>query len=95
MVDGTERISEIIARAGGATQSARWSHTRITRGDESIKRNLGKVLSSATTLTELGLEPGDVIYIPAKNPLMDWRNWTTIVSGAYITLSLIDRIQNK
>jgi len=91
-VDGTERVADLIARAGGTLPDARISAVRVTRADGSMKKNLKQDLQEGRTLSEIGLQPGDVVYVPPVNPLFDWRNWVAISSGLVSVFYIVDRL---
>ena len=79
-IDGSERVADVIAKAGGMTDQASLRGVRVASEDGTRRKNLSDDLHSGRTLREIGLRSGDVIYVPARHGLSDWRNWATVAS---------------
>ncbi len=65
-VTGSDKLSDLIAKAGGTTQDADLSDIYITRNGKEIKINGEKVLENGSSLDDIGLQSGDQIDITRK-----------------------------
>jgi len=94
MIDGTERVADLIARAGGTLPDANMKNLRVTHEGLAVKKNLKEDLETGRTLREIGLQSGDVVFVPARSSLTDWRNWAVIASLLASTAIIFDRVRN-
>jgi protein involved in polysaccharide export with SLBB domain len=86
-VTGTDKLSDLIAKAGGTTTEADLSDIVITRNGKEIQINGNKVIESGSKLDDIGLQSGDQIDVTRK-----WFSGTTstiIISAVGIVASLI------
>ncbi len=67
-IKGTLSITEAIAQAGGFTQNAVKSSIIVIRGElgsqKGIRVNLNELLKRADVSQNIGLNPGDIVYVP-------------------------------
>jgi protein involved in polysaccharide export with SLBB domain len=71
-VTGIDKLSDIIAKAGGTTVDADLSDINITRQNKEIDINGEKAIQNGSKLDDIGLESGDQIYVSRK-----WFSGTT------------------
>jgi len=93
-INGTERVSDLIAMAGGVTEDARLSKAKITRNDQVIVSNLNEVIKRGKFISDVGIHSGDIIYIP-KSCWAQWSFKNILVPLSIIATSLLiyDRIK--
>jgi polysaccharide export outer membrane protein len=71
-VTGTDKLSDIIAKAGGTTVDADLGDINITRQNKEIEINGEKAIQNGSKLDDIGLQSGDQIYVTRK-----WFSGTT------------------
>lgn len=85
-VTGTDKLSDLLAKAGGTTQDADLDDINITRSGKEIEINGEKAIENGSKLNDIGLQSGDQIYVTKK-----WFTGTTatiIITTASILASL-------
>lgn len=82
-VTGTDKLSDLIAKAGGTTADADLSDIVITRNGKEIQINGTKVIENGSKLDDIGLQSGDQIDVT--------REWFTGTTSTIIisTFSII------
>ena len=86
-VTGTDKLSDLLAKAGGTTTDADLSDIHITRNGKDVKINGEKVIENGSKLDDIGLQSGDQIDVTQK-----WFTGTTatiIITAASIIASVI------
>jgi polysaccharide biosynthesis/export protein len=91
-VTDVEKLSGIIALAGGATADANMDDIYIVRGSQEIKLDADKIMKEESTVTDIGLRSGDRIYVP-RSWWVDARNIGVIASGLAVLIALITLIK--
>ncbi|MCU7495176.1 MAG: hypothetical protein HF314_04770 [Ignavibacteria bacterium] len=85
---GVEKISDLLALAGGETSDADLGDMYIIRNDREIKVDAARIIEEGDNKDDLNLTSGDRLYVPRK-----WwvgaRNIAMIVSGAGILVTLV------
>lgn len=85
---GVEKISDLLALAGGETSDADLGDMYIVRNDREIKIDAAKIIEEGESRNDISLTSGDRLYVPRK-----WwvgaRNIAMIVSGAGILVTLV------
>lgn len=73
-------MAQALGQAGGATDLAVSSSTRVIRGDPLkpllIAADFDKVLRDGDLRFDVPLQPGDIIYVP-RSPIGDWNAFVT------------------
>ena len=93
-VSGTLLLSDVIMLAGGPTQRSKLESVEIRRLAQTIMSG-AELTSRGATLDELGVQSGDVVYIPEdKGGLHTLRTFSVIVGSIASMYFLIDRIGN-
>jgi polysaccharide export outer membrane protein len=86
-VTGIDKLSDIIAKAGGTTADADLGDINITRQNKEIEINGEKAIQNSSKLDDIGLQSGDQIYVTRK-----WFSGTTetvILSSVGVVASII------
>jgi protein involved in polysaccharide export with SLBB domain len=65
-VTGTDKLADLIAKAGGTTSDANVSNITITRNGQEIDVDGEKIMQSGDKLQDIGLQSGDQIYVARK-----------------------------
>ena len=65
-VTGIDKLSDIIAKAGGTTSDADLGDINITRHNKEIEINGEKAIQNGSKLDDIGLQSGDQIYVTRK-----------------------------
>lgn len=66
-VTGVEKFSDLLAQAGGETRDANLNKIYVIRGNQKININANEILTKGQSLKNIGLEPGDQIYVNRKH----------------------------
>lgn len=91
-VQGGEKLSSLIAMAGGERSDARLSKTTVTRNGTSFDQNLKSALQKSKTVNDVGIQSGDIIYVPKSSIWSNWQTWAAIVSSVSLSVAVYDRI---
>jgi protein involved in polysaccharide export with SLBB domain len=93
-VSGTLLLSDVIMLAGGPTQRSKLESVEIRRLAQTIMSG-AELTSRGATLDELGVQSGDVVYIPEdKGGLHTLRTFSVVVGSIASIFFLINRIGN-
>ena len=65
-VTGTDKLADLIAKAGGTTQDANINNITITRNGKELDVDGEKIMQSGDKLEDIGLQSGDQIYVARK-----------------------------
>ncbi len=65
-VTGIEKLSDLIAKAGGTTPDADLGDIYITRNDRKIEIDGKKIIETGSKINDIGLQSGDGIFITRK-----------------------------
>jgi protein involved in polysaccharide export with SLBB domain len=87
-VTGVERLSDLLAMAGGETQDANLNKLYFIRNGQRYRINARKILENGSRLNDLGLKSGDQIYVPQKRWLT-FRNASAIISGVALIITAV------
>lgn len=89
-VTGVEKLSDLIAKAGGTNVEADLSNIYITRKDKEFEINGQKIIEKGSKLNDIGLQSGDQIYISRK--WLNGSNTTIIISVVSAVTSILAAI---
>ncbi len=78
-ITGSESIMEVIAIAGGPSYNGDLGRVQLIKKKSAQKIDLSKAIKNGLSAAEVGLESGDVIYVP-KSMLARWRDWSIFIS---------------
>lgn len=93
-VAGFDRVSDLIAKAGGQTEDAVLNEIIIIRKDKEIKIDIEQIFQKGDKMSDIGLESGDKIYVPRKW-WVTFRNLSVIISAAAVVVALVSIIIKK
>ncbi len=89
-VTGAEKLSDLIAKAGGTTLEADLSNIYITRNNKEFEINGKKIIEKGSKLDDIGLQSGDQVYISRK--WLNGSNTTIIISVVSAVTSILAAI---
>ncbi len=87
-VTDVEKISGILALAGGVTGAAASKEIYILRGDEEIELNVSELTAKGNTAADFGLRSGDRIFVP-RSFWADASQYAIIFSGIAVLSTVI------
>jgi polysaccharide export outer membrane protein len=80
-VTDVEKLTGIFALAGGVSSDANLDDVYIIRGDKEIAFDAQKLIESGSTVSDIGLQSGDRIYVP--------KTWWANAGSVTIIVSII------
>jgi len=89
-VTGVEKLSDILAKAGGETGDANLKKLYLVSDNRKININAKQILENGSKLNDLGLKSGDQIYVPRK--WISYRNTYAIISGLAVIVTIVSII---
>jgi len=87
-VTDIEKMTGILALAGGVTGAAATDDIYIIRNDQEIQLKKSEVIEKGNTAADLGLQSGDRIFIP-RSFWADAGQYGLILSGLAVLVTLI------
>lgn len=87
-VTGVEKISDLLAMAGGETRDANLNKLYFIRDGHRLKINARKILENGSRINDLGLKSGDQVYVPRKR-WMTFRNASAVISGVALVITAL------
>jgi protein involved in polysaccharide export with SLBB domain len=87
-VTDVEKLSGIIALAGGETADADLDNLYIVRNDEEIEVDAERIIKEGETAKDFGLQSGDRIFVP-RQWWVGARNTAVIISGLAVVVTII------
>ncbi|MFK7849099.1 MAG: polysaccharide biosynthesis/export family protein [Rhodothermales bacterium] len=86
-VTGFEKLTDLLAQAGGETNEADLDKIFLIRDGEQIDINAKKILKQGQILQDFGLESGDQIYV-SRVGLVSFRNASLLISGLGVAATI-------
>ncbi len=80
-VTDVEKLTGIFALAGGVSSDANLDDVYIIRGDKEIALDAQRLIESGSTVSDIGLQTGDRIYVP--------KTWWANAGSITIIISII------
>jgi polysaccharide export outer membrane protein len=90
-VSGSEKVTDLIAMAGGLGQKAVMEKTKITRDGQVIMVNAAEFLRTGKTFGDIGVHSGDIVVVP-RSRWPNWSEWAVILSTVALGWSLYNSI---
>lgn len=87
-VTSYDKLSDLIAKAGGETSDANLDNIYIVRNDEKIMLDGEELMKKGNQLIDIGLESGDKIYI-SREWWVSVRNTSVVISAAAVIVALV------
>ena len=86
-VTGYERLTDLLAMAGGETLEADLDKLYLVRDEERIDINAKRIVKEGQSLQDLGLESGDQVYV-SRAGLVSYRNASLLISGIGVAATI-------
>lgn len=86
-VSGVEKLSDLLAMAGGETRDANLNKIYLIRDNQKIDINAKEILQNGQRLNDIGLYSGDQIYVSRKSWIS--RNTSVVISGGALLATFI------
>ena len=86
-VTGYERLTDLLAMAGGETIEADLDKLYLVRDDERIDINAKRIVKEGQSLQDFGMQSGDQVYV-ARAGLVSYRNASLLISGIGVVATL-------
>ena len=86
-VTGVERLSDLMALAGGETLDADLDEVFLVRENERININARQMLKNGDVMSDLGLRSGDQVYV-SRAGLVSYRNASLLISGIGVAATI-------
>jgi polysaccharide export outer membrane protein len=86
-VTGVEKLSDLLALAGGETRDANLNKIYLINGNKKVDINAKEILQKGQKLNDIGLQSGDQIYVSQKSWIS--RNTSIVLSGGALVATLI------
>lgn len=93
-IDGGERLSALLAMAGGARDNGNIKKARISRDGTVLKKNLQKALEAGASVEDIGISSGDIVYVPGRSWWGNWQTWAVVISTVSLSVAIYDRVTN-
>jgi len=85
---GIEKLSGLIAMAGGETSDADIEDIYIIRNDKELEIDSEQLLAEGGTVSDIGLQSGDRIFVP-REWWVGARNTAVIISGVAVLVTIV------
>lgn len=92
-VTGVEKLSDLLAEAGGETRDANINNIYFVRADQKMDIDGKEILEQGKRLNDIGLRSGDQIYVPRKR-WISFRNASALISALALSIAIYDRSSN-
>lgn len=87
-VTGYERLTDLLAMAGGETLEADLDRIYLMRDDERIDINAKRIVKEGQSLQDLGMQSGDQVYV-SRAGLVSYRNASLLISGIGVAATIV------
>jgi polysaccharide export outer membrane protein len=87
-VTGVEKLTDLIAMAGGETVDADLDYIYLVRQDEEIQVDAREIIEEGYKISDIGLKSGDRIFVP-RRWWVSARNTGIIISGAALLVTIL------
>ncbi len=85
---GVEKLSDLIAIAGGETSDADLDDIKLIRNNQNMEVDANSLIKKGSGLSDIGLLSSDQIFVPRKW-WVSFRNTTFIVSGIAVLATVV------
>ena len=86
-VTGFERLTDLLAMAGGETIDADLNKIYLLREQERIDINAKQIVKEGVSLQDIGLQSGDQVYV-SREGLLSYRNASLLISGVGVAATI-------
>jgi len=92
-VTGVEKLSDVLALAGGETENANLNKIYFIQNDAKININAKEMFEKGRKISDIGLKSGDQIYIPRK--WLSLRKASVILTAVAVTATVVSLVIRK
>jgi polysaccharide biosynthesis/export protein len=92
-VTGVEKLSDVLALAGGETENANLNKIYFIQNDTKINVNAKEMFEKGRKISDIGLKSGDQIYIPRK--WLSLRKASVILTAVAVTATVVSLVIRK
>lgn len=85
---GFEKLTDLIALAGGETSDSNLDGILLVREDANLKTDLSSFIKGKNTTADIGLISGDKIYVP-RTWWVGARDASIIISGVAVLITMV------
>jgi len=82
---------DVIDMSGGPTAKANIKGIKVIRNGKVVSKDLLSAFENGESLSSIGIESGDQVYVPPSRRPMEWRTMVSLMSIGVATVSLILR----
>ena len=86
-VTGYERLTDLLAMAGGETLEADLDKLYLMRNDQRVDINAKKIVKEGQSLQDFGMQSGDQVYV-SRAGLVSYRNASLLISGIGVAATI-------
>lgn len=86
-VTGFEKLTDLLASAGGETNEADLDEIYLIRDGQQIDIDAKKILKQGQSLQDFGLQSGDQVYV-SRVGLVSFRNASLLISGVGVAATI-------
>ena len=86
-VTGFERLTDLLAMAGGETIEADLDKLYLVREEERININAKRIFKEGQSIQDMGMRSGDQIYV-SRSGLVSYRNASLLISGLGVAATI-------
>lgn len=90
-VTDVEKMTGILALAGGVTGSAATGEVIIIRNEKEIEYDMSELIEKGNTVSEIGIQSGDRLFIP-RSFWADAGQYGLILSGVAVLATLLSLV---
>jgi polysaccharide export outer membrane protein len=92
-VTGVEKLSDVLALAGGETENANLNKIYFIQNDTKININAKEMFEKGKKISDIGLKSGDQIYVPRK--WLSLRKASVILTAVAVTATVVSLVVRK
>ena len=86
-VTGVEKLSDVLALAGGETENSNLNKIYFIQNDKKININAKEMFEKGKKISDIGLKSGDQIYVPRK--WLSLRKASVILTAVAVTATIV------
>lgn len=87
-VTGVEKLSDVIALAGGQTEDANLNNIYFVQDDRKIDINAKEMFEKGKKISDIGLKSGDQVYVPRK--WLSLRKASVILTAVAVSATIVN-----
>lgn len=87
-VTGVEKLSDVIALAGGGTEDANLNKIYFIQDDKKVNINAKEMLEKGKKISDIGLKSGDQVYVPRR--WLSLRKASVILTAVAVSATIVN-----